>query len=74
MDGTLIDAPYDWKKIRRDLDTHGKPILAYISELEEPEKSLKWKVLEKYEHDATVNATLKKESLNFWIFLRIGES
>ncbi|MFC2167205.1 HAD family hydrolase [Acidobacteriota bacterium] len=60
MDGTLIDAPYDWQKIRLDLDTRGKPILAHISELEEPEKSLKWKVLEKYEHEATAKATLKK--------------
>ena len=60
MDGTLIDAPYDWPKIRSDLDTRGKPILAYISGLIEPEKSLKWEILEKYEHEATVNATLKK--------------
>jgi len=60
MDGTLIDVPYDWEKIRRDLDTRGKPILAHISELKEPEKSLKWKILEKYEHEATLNATLNK--------------
>ncbi len=60
MDGTLIDAPYDWHKIRLDLDTRGKPILAYISELDEPEKSLKWKILEKYEHEATLNATLEE--------------
>lgn len=70
MDGTLIDAPYDWQKIRLDLDTQGKPILAYISELEEPEKSLKWKVLEKYEHEATVNATLKKGILSLLDFLK----
>ena len=60
MDGTMIDASYDWQKIRSDLDTRGKPILTYISELEEPEKSLKWKILEKYEREATENATLKK--------------
>ena len=70
MDGTLIDAPYDWQKIRSDLGTQGKPILAYISELEEPEKSLKWKVLEKYEHEATVNATLKKGILKLLNFLK----
>jgi HAD superfamily hydrolase (TIGR01509 family) len=60
LDGTLIDVPYDWQKIRLDLDTRGKPILSHISELEDPERSLKWKILEKYEHEATVNATLKK--------------
>ena len=60
MDGTLIDSPYDWNKIRSDLDTRGKPILAYISELDEPERSLKWEILEKYEHEATLNATIKE--------------
>lgn len=60
MDGTLIEAPYDWNKIRSDLDTRGKPILAYISELDEPERSLKWEILEKYEHEATLNATIKE--------------
>ncbi|MFC2160914.1 HAD family hydrolase [Acidobacteriota bacterium] len=69
MDGTLIDSPYDWEKIRMDLETHGKPILTYISELEEPEKTLKWKLLEKYEHEATVNATLKKGIPEFLHFL-----
>lgn len=70
MDGTLIETPYDWQKIRSDLGTRGKPILAYISELEEPEKSLKWRVLEKYEHDATVNATLNKGILKLLDFLK----
>lgn len=60
MDGTVINAPYDWQKIRLDLDTRGKPILAFISELEESERSLKWEILEKYEHEATLNATLNK--------------
>jgi len=70
MDGTLIDAPYDWQKIRLDLDTRGKPILSYLTELEEPEKSLKWKMLEKYEHEATVNATLKKGIPSLLDFLK----
>ncbi len=60
MDGTLIDAPYDWNKIRSDLDTRGKPILAYISELDETERIRKWEMLEKYEHEATLNATLNE--------------
>lgn len=69
MDGTLIDAPYDWQKIRLDLDTRGKPILAYISELQEPERSLKWKILEKYEREATLNAILNKGILELLDFL-----
>lgn len=69
MDGTLIDAPYDWSKIRSDLDTRGKPILAYILELDEPERSLKWKILEKYEHEATLNATLIEGIPEFLDFL-----
>lgn len=60
MDGTLIDAPYDWKKIRSDLNTRGKTILTYLSELRKPERDLKWKILEKYEHEATLKATLKE--------------
>ncbi len=70
MDGTLFDAPYDWQKIRLDLDTRGKPILSYISELEEPERSVKWKILEKYEHEATVNAVLKKGTPELLDFLK----
>lgn len=59
MDGTVVDVPYDWGKIRAELETQGKPILAYLDSLEDPERSEKWKVLEKHEHEATEKATLK---------------
>jgi HAD superfamily hydrolase (TIGR01549 family) len=68
MDGTVVDVPYDWEKIRSELDTKGKPILAYIDNLEEPEKSEKWKQLEGFEYDATQRAVLKqgiRELLDF---------
>ncbi len=59
MDGTVVDVPYDWGKIKAELETQGKPILVYLESLEEPERSEKWRVLEKYEHEATEKATLK---------------
>jgi HAD superfamily hydrolase (TIGR01549 family) len=60
MDGTIVDAPYDWNKIREDLGTQGKPILAFIQGLVEDEQSKKWKILESYERRATEKATIKK--------------
>lgn len=59
MDGTIVDVPYDWKKIKSDLNTGGKPILPYLKGLKEPEKTKKWKILEKYEQIATQKAELK---------------
>jgi HAD superfamily hydrolase (TIGR01509 family) len=59
MDGTVVDVPYDWGKIRAELDTQGKPILAYLENLEGPERSEKWGILEKHEHEATGKASLK---------------
>jgi HAD superfamily hydrolase (TIGR01549 family) len=60
MDGTLFDVPYDWQRIRNELETRGKPILAHLQSLEEPERTAKWKKLEKLEHEATLKARLKK--------------
>jgi len=59
MDGTVVDVTYDWNQIRAELNTQGEPILVYLNGLEEPEKSEKWKVLEKYEREATEKARLK---------------
>lgn len=59
MDGTVVDVPYDWIQIKTDLETQGEPILLYLKSLEEPEKSKKWKVLEKYEYEATRKAKMK---------------
>lgn len=60
LDGTIVDVPYDWDKIKAELETQGKPILYYLNSLEEPEKSEKWKILEKYENEATRKAELKR--------------
>jgi HAD superfamily hydrolase (TIGR01549 family) len=59
MDGTVVDVTYDWEQIRTELNTQGKPILYYLRGLEEPERSEKWKVLEKYEREATERARIK---------------
>jgi HAD superfamily hydrolase (TIGR01509 family) len=60
MDGTIVEVSYDWKKIKEELETGGKPILSHLQDLSEPEKSKKWKILEKHEKTATARATLKK--------------
>ncbi len=59
LDGTLVDVPYDWPRIKADLDTGGRPILKFLSDLPEPERSRKWAVLEGYEKTATAQAVLK---------------
>lgn len=59
MDGTVVDVQYDWGKIKEKLETQGKPILMYLENLEEPERSKKWKVLERFEYDSTQKAKLK---------------
>jgi len=69
MDGTVVDVPYDWRRIKEELQTEGKPILSYIQSLEEPERSEKWKILERYEEEATEQATLKEGMREFFYFL-----
>ncbi len=70
MDGTLVDAPYDWKSIKEKLNTQGKPILTHIQGLEEPEKTQKWKELEDFEKEATKKAVLKKGVPEFLTYLK----
>jgi len=60
LDGTLVDVPYDWILIKKKLGTQGVPILHYISTLEEPEKTEKLKLLEKFEEEASAKAALKE--------------
>ena len=69
MDGTIVDVSYDWKKIKEELGTGGKPILSHLQGLSEPERSTKWKILEKHEKTATAQATLKKGIQEFLLFL-----
>ncbi len=73
MDGTVVDVSYDWKRIKEELMTRGKPILAYLNSLKEPERSENWKVLENYENEATQNARLKKGMREFLNYLSVHE-
>ena len=70
MDGTVVEVPYDWKQIKEELMTQGKPVLTFIQSLEEPERSEKWKVLEKFENEATLKAVLKDGMQEFLDFLK----
>jgi HAD superfamily hydrolase (TIGR01509 family) len=69
LDGTVVDVYYDWPQIREALGTQGQPILTYLDGLAEPERSLKWKILEKYEDGATQKAKVKKGIPSFFRFL-----
>jgi len=69
MDGTVVEVPYDWDQIKKNLKTGGKSILHFLNGLEEPEKSEKWKLLERYEKEATAKAVLKEGMQDFLDFL-----
>lgn len=70
MDGTVVDVPYDWKRIKQELQTQGEPILSHIQNLREPERSKKWAILERFEEEATAQATLKEGMKKFLAFLK----
>jgi HAD superfamily hydrolase (TIGR01509 family) len=73
MDGTIVDVPYDWAQIKKELDTNGKPILNYLKQLEEPKKSEKWNILKTHEKNATQKAVLKKGIVPFLRFIKKNE-
>ena len=70
MDGTIVDVPYDWEQIKRELDTQGKPILDYLEGLKEPERSEKMNILIEHESEATQKAVLKKGMAGFIRFIK----
>ena len=59
LDGTIIEVPYDWPKIRMELGSQGTSILSDLEVLAEPERSRKLEILTKYEDKATRQARLK---------------
>jgi HAD superfamily hydrolase (TIGR01509 family) len=69
LDGTIVEVPYNWSRIRADLGTSGLPVLSYLDSLEEPERSRKWRLLREYEEKATRKAKLKKGTREFLQFL-----
>jgi len=69
LDGTIVETPYDWPRIKAELGTGPVPILSYLSGLKEPERSRKWKILRGYEDEATRRARLKEGIVPFLAFL-----
>jgi len=59
LDGTVVDAPYDWPEIKLRLETGGTPILTHLEGLPEPERGAKYALLESYEAEATRAAVLR---------------
>jgi len=70
MDGTVVEVPYDWPRIKAEIGAGATPLLTYISGLPEPERSRKWQILQTYEDDATRQAVLKRGMRKFLDFLR----
>jgi HAD superfamily hydrolase (TIGR01549 family) len=63
LDGTLFDAPYDWKEIKRALGVpDGEIILSYLKKLPEEERAKRFALLEKFEQLATKSGTLKSDA------------
>lgn len=69
LDGTIIDVPYDWSKIRTELGTRGTSILSDLEALDVPERKRKLKILTRYEGRATRKARLKPGSKALLDFL-----
>ena len=70
MDGTIVDVPYDWPRIKKDMETGGEPILSHLQKLPEAERSRKWRILERYEEKATSGAALKEGIVALLEYLR----
>lgn len=70
LDGTVVDVPYDWTRIKEDLGSGDVPILTYLGGLAEPERSRKWEILSRFERDATAKAVLKRGMRGFLDFLK----
>lgn len=60
LDGTVVENEYDWPRIRQELGTGATSILGYLDSLEEPERSLKWAVLETHESEQTEASVLRE--------------
>ena len=70
LDGTIVENAYDWAAIRAELGDGGLSILAYLSGLDEPERSRKWAVLERHEAEQTARSVLRDGMRELLDFLR----
>jgi HAD superfamily hydrolase (TIGR01509 family) len=59
MDGTLIDAEYDWQAIKATLGIDGVSIIEELNGLEGEEREAKWAEMRRIERNATQSAQLR---------------
>ncbi len=60
LDGTIVENSYDWPAIKRELGIQSGSILAYLDSLTEPERSVKYALLQRFEKEQTENSVLKE--------------
>lgn len=60
LDGTLFEAPYDWKRIRKELGVKGRLILEHFKTLPPEERRKKEKKLLSFEWEATLRGKLRE--------------
>ncbi len=70
LDGTLIDADYDWKKVREILGVKEGSILSHFETLSPPERKEKEKILKKIEREHTERARLVDGVGELLLFLK----
>jgi HAD superfamily hydrolase (TIGR01509 family) len=70
LDGTVVENDYDWTGIRDELGTGATSILHYLDDLEEPERTAKWAILESHEARQTEASVLRRGVRELLAFLR----
>ncbi|MEW6741841.1 MAG: HAD-IA family hydrolase [Planctomycetota bacterium] len=70
MDGTLIDADYDWRAIKTQLGIHGRSIIDALNGFPEPERGAKWETLRQIERKATLEARVREGAADLLTLLR----
>jgi len=70
LDGTVVENDYDWSRIREELGTGTASILGFLDSLEEPDRSVKWSILERHEARQTEASVLRDGILDLLALLR----
>ena len=71
LDGTLIDADYDWKKVRELLGVKEGSILSYFETLSYDERKRKEEILKRIEREHTERARLVRGVYELFSFLKM---
>ena len=71
MDGTLVDSPLDFERIREDIGiTRPQPILEYLDTLDEDARARGHAILDQHEHCAACEAKLIDGAADLLDFIR----